>query len=289
MAVFHSLHIDGPLCLWNRCCLQSFADHGHEIIVFGYEHFATPPGVRWAPAQDVVPVEEYRTFSDKSPAQRFADYFRYTLLYKQPAFWVDTDVLCLSATLPDEEIVIGWEDDRYVNGAILRLPPGHAMLAEAIKRCQANEVPGVWGDLGPVLLTQLTEKHGLRNRVLEPAALYPVHYTAAYDLADPACRETLDNLFSGHPFAHLYQTMFRWIGFQTDFMPPVGSFLANAFSKHGGVGAPMLEEKAAMQQIRVARERRALRHEVGRLRAELAQAKGRVSTGETPTAAGMDG
>ena len=268
---FHSLHIGGNLKLWDRCCLQSFADFGHEIIVFGYERFDVPPGVQWAPAQDILSEKARDSYFAERPVllQRFSNYFRYVLLHKQPAFWVDTDVLCLSGSVPDDDIVLGREDSNSICGAIMRLPPGHGLLAEAIEISRTKPDSGEWGDIGPKLLTRLAADHGLAGRLFEPAALYPFHWSAVYDLVDPESCTTVENLAANRAFLHLWQTIFRWGGFQTDFMPPARSFLAKAFARHGGDGIAMLDAEAVARQIRIVRERNAWMREANRLKAEL--------------------
>lgn len=270
-AIFRSLHMGGPLQLWDRCCLQSFADYRHEIVVFGYERFDVPPGVRWAPAQDIVSEAERDWFFEQAPGAyaRFSDFFRYVLLERGGEWWVDTDVLCLSRQVPTEEIAIGWEDAKLVCGAIMHMPKGHELLRRAIDFCRENVHVDIRSHLGPHLLTRLTAECGLTRSLSEPSRFYPVHWSAAFELVDPGSGTLVENLVAASPFVHLWRGRFQGGGFQTDLMPPRGSFLGQAFARHGGAGVPELDGDAVMQQIKLMRRRNVLAQTVTRLEDEL--------------------
>lgn len=262
---FRTLHVGGPLRLWEKCCLRSFADFGHEVTVFGYEPLDLPEGVHSAPAQEVLTASDRDRFFEQAPRaySRFSDLFRYLLLERYGGWWVDTDVLCLSDHIPDEEIILGWEDDKLVCGAIMRMPKGHPMLQQAIVFSRKNAHVDIRSHLGPHLLTKVAAEYGLSSLLSEPGRLYPVHWSAAFDLVDPAACSTIESLVEGSFFVHLWRGLFEGSGFQTDFMPPAGSFLAKAFARHGGDGTAMLDADAVAQQIRIVRERGSLLQETG--------------------------
>lgn len=278
---FRTLHVGGPLRLWEKCCLQSFADFGHQITVYGYEPMDVPEGVLFAPAQDVLSEVERDRFFDEAPAaySRFSDLFRYVLLERHGGWWVDTDVLCLSRDVPKEDIVLGWEDENLICGAIMRLPPAHPLLARAIEFCWQNLHVNERSHLGPHLLTKLVPEFGLSGAVSAPSRLYPVHWSAAFDLIDPRSGAMVENVIGGAPFVHLWQGRIRGGGFQTDLMPPAGSFLAAAFARHGGAGVAALEGAAVVRQIDIVRERNSLLSERARLNREREALKGAQPTG----------
>lgn len=275
VAVFHSLHVGGPLRLWDRCCLQSFADHGHEIIVFGYERFDVPRGVRWAPAQDIVADEERVDFFQKAPGaiSRFSNLFRYLLLEKHGGWWVDTDVLCQSETVPDDDIVLGWEEQTAVGTGIMRMPVAYPLLPCAIDFSRANVTVDIWAYTGPQLLTKLVGEFGIADRVWPADRLYPLHWRAAFGLVDPAKRESIERIASQTPLLHLWHSIFRRAGFQTNFMPPAGSFLADAFFRHGGSG-PALNPDAARRHIDLVLAMRYLHAQVQSLETEIGRLRG---------------
>jgi hypothetical protein len=234
--LFQTLHLGAPMCLWERCCLRSFVDYGHSMVVYGYEELDLPDGVRWAPAQDILSdTERIHFFENAAGAYtRFSNLFRYVLLNEHGGWWVDTDVLCLSERMPQEDVVLGWEDHRSICGAIMRLPAGHPILVEAIEYAWDCRNVDVWGYIGPQLLTRLVREHELTHVVNAPWVLYPVHYSAALDLIDPGSRDVIAQVLDGAPFLHFWHSIFRRAGFQTDVPPPDGSYLAEVFARHGG-------------------------------------------------------
>lgn len=146
MTIIYSFHTGAPLNLWERCCLRSFADHGHEIVLFSYDQLDVPPGVQLSNAGEIVSESDRAAFFAKAPGQfgQFSDLFRYELLRVRGGWWVDTDIVCLSPVLPDEEVVIGLKEPVKshepirVNGAVMRFPAGHPLLEEASAFSRTN-------------------------------------------------------------------------------------------------------------------------------------------------------
>ena len=64
----YSFHAGPPLNLWERCSLQSFADHGHEMVLFSYDGLDVPHGVRLRSAADIISAEQRD--KEPCPAQR---------------------------------------------------------------------------------------------------------------------------------------------------------------------------------------------------------------------------
>jgi len=261
---FRTLHIGGPLRLWERCCLQSFVDFGHDAVVFGYERFDVPAGVRWEPAQDVVTdVDRERFFAARPGAiSRFSDLFRYVLLDRHGGWWVDTDVLCQTGSPPEDNIVLGWEDENLICGAVMRIAGGHPLLSSAINYCWEHAGEGDRSHLGPALLTKLVPKFGLLERVSPPPKFFPIHWSAAYEAADPRTGSLVEAVAGDSPFVHLWLGRMRAMGFQTDLMPPAGSFLHARFERHGDRGIVAVEAEAVVRQIDIIRERDALRRDL---------------------------
>ena len=251
MTFIQTFHTGEPLNLWERCCLRSFVDHGHEVVLFSYDQLDVPPGVQLLAAEEIVLESDRATFFALAPGQfgQFSDLFRYDLLRARGGWWVDTDVLCLSPVLPAEEIVIGLKkplkhrEPFRVNGAVMRFPAGHALLEEASTFLRANLdlVPSSWRSVaGPDLLTRLTPQYGIEPR--EISLFYPIGGRATWGFCDPEKHDEVAAAVSASPMIHLWQERFRAAGLPRDKLPPTGSYLAEAFTKHGGSHAASLTQ-----------------------------------------------
>jgi len=249
MALLFSFHDGPPLNLWERCSLQSFADFGHELVLFSYNSLDVPPGVRSASAADIISGKEFSDFMRLAPDQfaQFSDWFRYELLCRHGNWWVDTDVVCTTASLPEDDVVVAKIKKDWLANGIIKFPAGHPLLAEAVAHCRSH-----WRDvaashrsmLGPILLTELATKHELKDRAWESTLLYPVQgRSSVWKLADSAGHDEMAAALSGCPVVHWWQWRFRAAGIPRDLLPPKGSFLAELFLRHGGHGHPHLDVK----------------------------------------------
>src|SRR5262245_48324194 len=77
MATVYSFHGGPPLNVWERCSLQSFADQGHEVVLFSYDRLDVPRGVRLESADSIVTIEERDKFFAVAPDRysQFSDFF----------------------------------------------------------------------------------------------------------------------------------------------------------------------------------------------------------------------
>lgn len=96
-----SLWIGPNLPILQQMAIRSFLDHGHKYVLYTYD---TPKGV---PAGTEVRDANAILNSIKYPIEHFTSYalasdaFRFNLLAKEKnAFWVDTDIICLSDDIP---------------------------------------------------------------------------------------------------------------------------------------------------------------------------------------------
>src|SRR5436305_1811140 len=115
----------GPV---ESACLSSFVAAGHQVDLYSYENLSgIPAGVNLLDANTILPgalITRYR--SNGSPSL-FSNRFRYALLAAGKGLWIDCDVLCLRP-IDDAPIICGWQEACAVNGAVLKLPPEHAVL-----------------------------------------------------------------------------------------------------------------------------------------------------------------
>lgn len=247
MATLFSFHDGSPLNLWERCSLQSFPDFGHELTLFSYSQLDVPSGVRIAPAGDIIPHQKFLDFIALAPNQfaQFSDWFRYELLYQHGNWWVDTDVVCSTASLPDDEIVIGRAiDDDWLNNGVTKFPARHPFLAEAVAYCESHwrEVGSSHRSLfGPILMAELDDKYSISEWAKDSRLFSPLRGRRVWRFGDPAARDEVACASTKCPVIHWWQWRFRAADLRRDLLPPKGSFLAEIFLQHGGQGHAHLD------------------------------------------------
>ncbi len=265
MATVASFHEGGPLNLWERCCLRSFGDHGHVVRLYSYSAIDLPEGVVAADAAAIVPAADFQAFISRSPGAyaQFSDLFRYELLFRHGGWWIDTDVLCLSSTLPDSHFFIARKKGERVNNAILAFSPGHEFVADALtfaRKAARKTRSSRRVFLGPDLVSRLVKERGLLDATASQDVCYPFHQQHVFDFVMPERRARVVETLAKSPFVHLFQENFRHVGFPRNVLPPAGSYLAEKFVQHGAVGASFLdlEQCRAFEQVEL-RRRQALR------------------------------
>ena len=184
--------------------------------------------------EDIRTVMNTRTGIISMSYVQFSNGFRYRLLQATGGWWVDTDVLCLSAHEPDAEIVLGWEALGSVGSAIMKLPAQHPLLSAAWDFWAANRHVALHAYTGPKLLTQLVHEHGIVDRVMPLEIVYPISWKDVLAPFDP-CRCLEVRLRTERcPFLHLWNAPLSHTGIDRNIPPPQGSFLRDAINQHLG-------------------------------------------------------
>lgn len=238
MALFKSFWHGKPLSPYQRLCLKSFVDHGHEFILYSYDRLDVPAGIETGDATEFFSRDRVFCYSRGPGAgsvSAFSNVFRYRLLHERGGWWVDTDVVCLAHDVPDADVVFGWQDESrdLVGSAILKFPRGHHLLAEL---CSAAERMGTdveWGQAGPDLVTQLVRRHSLEHLSSNASLIYPVSPRDAIHTLMPVHRETIRANADRAVFLHLWNEVLRRSAVVDAVAPPSGSFLRELFDKHG--------------------------------------------------------
>ena len=258
MATVQSLWAGPELSPFEFLCIRSFLAHGHAYDLYAYGDVASvPAGCNLRDARSIL--SEDRVFVHQEGDERgsvagFSDLFRYKLLQDRGGWWMDTDVVCLADHLPDAELTLAREDDRQVNGAILKFPPAHPAMAWAYAHASGIGTSMTWGAIGPVLLTHLVARFELEPALADTRSFYPIHYLESDMLIDPDRRQQVADRCSGATFLHLWNEMFRRGGYDKRVRPPRGSYLHDLMAGHG-----MLDTFAAEYQFVVADGARQLR------------------------------
>ena len=236
MGTFQSFWHGSNLSPYHQLALKSFIDHGHRFLLFAYEKVKVPAGVELCDASEILPRERiflHKTAVGSGTVNGFSDVFRFHLLHKRGGWWVDTDVVCLSDTIEEPEIGIGWQDHRLVGTAIMRVQAGTELTAAL---CEAADRIGTdvrYGDIGPGLMTRIAKESGLTQLLLPQAALYPVAPHEALDLLRPSKAGELKAKVAGSAMLHLWNEMFGRAGILRWVAPPNGCFIRELFRRHG--------------------------------------------------------
>ena len=255
MALFRSFWYGEPLSPYQQLCLKSFVDHGHEFILYCYDHFDVPSGIELRDAAEFFPRDRvffYRKGLDAGSVAAFSDLFRFRMLHDCGGWWVDADVVCLSPEVPSRDIVFAFEDKsrQSVGSAVLKFPRAHPLTLEL---CRGAEEAGTdidSGQIGPHLITQVVRRHSLENLVMEAPAAYPLPPgDALHALIPERCAKVREKT-RGATFFHLWNEVLRRSGVLKSIAPPSGSFLADLFQKHGvGFGAGVTYSEDQVQRL----------------------------------------
>ena len=208
----HALWIGSTLPLMQAACLASFQRAGHAVVLHTYEGQVSgvPPGIEIRDASRILPVSKIIRHYNSQSTALFSDYFRLKVLEQGLGLYVDADVYCLRPVRLQTPYIMGYEDQNFINGAVLALPFDSPVISELLSlfkqkwrfppwlqlswraRCRLllqscyRRQPLVcflrWGTAGPKGLTYLVAKHGLDASVQPQEVFYPVHYNQALEL-----------------------------------------------------------------------------------------------------------
>ncbi len=225
----------GPL---HACCLRSFGIVGIPLKLYVYDRpIDVPSNVDLADANVIVPKEKIFRHSTTGSYGVFADTFRYALLRATDEVYVDADVYCIRQ-IPNNDYIFGWEDDRLINGAILRLPPNSMILQRMINLTTNDIIFPPWvgrktallavlknllgdgptvkhlgfGATGPQALTYQIKELGLADLALPREHFYPVHWKNVQAFLSP--KLTVRDIISPETTCiHMYNEILRnhWI------------------------------------------------------------------------------
>jgi hypothetical protein len=216
-------------------CLKSFVDHGHRVIVYAYDPQQVPDLFEAADAESVMPGDQifyYDNGPGKGSISAFSNLFRYALCATFGDWWIDTDVVCLSADWPenDAEVIAGWEHENSVGSAILRLDGKLASKLESRARILGRSVR--WGKTGPELLTKLIQEEKKEELILPQSIFYTIpidhwywfHSDDHWEVVHEATMESLA--------VHLWHEFGRQNRFDKSIRPSEKCFFGHIVTKH---------------------------------------------------------
>jgi hypothetical protein len=201
-----------------------------------------PHGVTLTPADDIILAAEADAFFTIAPGRfaQFSDWFRYELLAQRGGWWVDTDVLCLSDTMPNDETWIARAGKRLYIG-IMRFPPGHAFMKIAASAARKH-IPQIASSprtlIGPDLVTELLKRNLYDVTVHGWETCYLINSKRAFEFGELSLASAIKSELSSCPMTHWWGQRFGEGACPCDALPPRGSYLSDRFIEHGGDGAP---------------------------------------------------
>lgn len=251
----NALWIDGALSYLEQVCLASAVAQGHEVVLYTYGDVThVPAGVDVQDGRALM--SDTRLVRHRSGHWALAsDLFRLEVLQRGLGVWIDTDVFFIKPLSMAHRNVFGWEDEEQVNGAVLGLDTDSPLLAtlrqyafadtvippwwKREKRLryrarslveQGSTVANLpWGSLGPKALTHFIIELGLTGEAAPADVFYPLHYTRAWDIFDPA--QCVESTFTARTIAvHLWNHL---IVRQKKSPPRPGCFMAKVCQQYG--------------------------------------------------------
>ena len=225
-------------------CLASFPARGAALTLYTYDaDLAAPAGVAVRDAREICPdpgiMARYRVGGAPSPAT-FADRFRYEMLARTDACWVDADIVALRPEAVRGDTIWGRQPEAkgkaLINNAVLRLPPASLVLKDMLAHARAAEGRDIgWGAIGPYLLTEIAEAHGADASASPPPRFFAVAPDDFWRLFDPASRDLVVAALGEADLVHLWSELLRRVGYDFDAAPPPGAYLHEVFAAIGAL------------------------------------------------------
>ncbi|TCB49812.1 galactosyltransferase Lgt5 [Acinetobacter sp. ANC 4779] len=238
LPVIHALWIGNKLGAISSSCLRSFVMRGHKVQLHTYADVEDiPEGVTKVDANKIISEDKIIKHNETGSYALFSDIFRYELMRKVDGIYVDCDVYCLKPlTIPEHGYLLGFEDDNWINGAVLRIPSDSKLLKSLLKaaydpqfippwfshsrkfKLKIKKIFGIgtsiadmpWGVIGPKAITHYVREYQNVRNVQSIDIFYPVHYQCISQLCDPNL--TVQDITTSRTLAiHLYNEMLRGI------------------------------------------------------------------------------
>lgn len=251
----NSLWVNGSLGYIEQVCLVSALSVGHKVRLYTYEEVKNvPEGIEVQNANDILPKQHMLQYKVNNSYALGANIFRYELLRLGKGIWIDADIYFLKPIQIDCDILFGWEDNRYINNAILYFTPD-AKILKLIQEFASSE-PVVapwwsredqekqrslylngqhktlenlpWATIGPKAITYFAKLLELEQLAKSQEVFYPIHWTEAKSLFDPTFpypKFITEKTSTVHIWNHLIEKL-------KQYTPPRGSFIYDICKKH---------------------------------------------------------
>jgi hypothetical protein len=234
--------------------LRSFVDRGHRVELFTYDFSGVdvPDWIVRRDAAEIWPADNVLSYKKDLGAGSFAlhsNLFRYALLYEYGGWWTDLDVILLSDSLPESEFFFTMErtDAKRATFSVLKFPPSHPAMKEAMDRCSKIGDSPYYGETGADLFSEMVHKYQLVSRAHPMQLAYPISALDVPRLFDPDEVESIQQQCAHACFLHLFNETWRRAGIPNSLGPPVDSFVERLLVQHQ---LPVLEPRMDLADLR---------------------------------------
>lgn len=261
-----SLWIGERLHFINQLCLKSHLDMGHPVTLYCTDAVGNvPEGVEIRPATEIMEID--RAIVAETSASFLSNVFRYKMIQKTGAIWVDCDAYCHRPFPEDQEHIYAGHGMRgALNCGVVAIPQtGRLMDALIDYYDNLPNYPAWWGNkqkrkmdklpsstplavriyqtertaFGPQAFTWFAQATGDIDKAMPPETLYPVPFQLNDVFYDPHCNvegHFTDRTLSVHIYTNGTRPWWRR-------NPPLpGSYMDRMCKKHGIDPSAALEE-----------------------------------------------
>jgi hypothetical protein len=248
----NSLWIGEKLSYVEQLTIVSALSVDHPFTLYSY----TPERLRNVPrgaevrdAREVIQYEILERYLNGRLAAVASDFFRCAVQAKALGYWVDLDLYFLRPIDFHDDYVFGWENEKSINGAVMRLPRDCRMLRELCDIPHTNWKPPYygprktalfywsrlitgdvypenyrWGAFGPAILTHLAKKYSVSKKAKNRSVFYPIRHCETFLLYGPP--ESVNRLLTAETrTVHLWRSV---LSEEAKVSPPCGSYLEAA-------------------------------------------------------------
>jgi hypothetical protein len=234
-----SLWIGARLSTLEKLSIQSFLDNGHKYHLYAYQDLPDlPREAMLRDARELLPASQIFQYRERKSYAAFSNVFRYKLLFERGGVWADADVVCLRGLDLTDEHAFASESvqmrdaqapQSMVTSCVIKAPPGSPAMALALRIALAKDRATLrWGEIGPRLVSQVVEAHGLGRFVQPPAAFCPIPYSGWRQLIDPQPPSLPKESYA----VHFWNEMWRFADQDRDAEYPEGSVYESLKRRH---------------------------------------------------------
>ncbi len=254
----NTLWVEGRLGYLEQVCLISALAQGHPVTLYHYFGVAgVPAGVEVRDGREILAEDQLLKNKAHDSWSLGSNLFRYHLMRHGRGLWIDADVYFLRPVqLAGRDLLIGWQKEGLVNGAIFYAAPDSPLLDGLFAYLgQEHIVPywmpwrkrafyrlrprlGLrplslaehrWGIAGPRAITHVARERGLLGAALPSDVFYPYGPKRAKDAFDPAV-DIMARTTERTVTIHLWNEAVKRLKAGP---PPPGSFVAEICARHG--------------------------------------------------------
>jgi len=192
--VANSLWIGEKLFPQHIISINSFLQNGFQYNLYVYDEVKNiPSGVNVLDANDILPdsaIWYYGKGFNKGGVSGYSCEFRYQFLYNRGGLFVDTDIVLLKQFDLDKSFIFISElnesgEKSVTNGLIYSRQPDCKIFSTALDDISyRNKARLRHGEVGPILLNNLVNKHKLEKYVLRSNAFCSIGWFETIKLID---------------------------------------------------------------------------------------------------------